>query len=235
VTAAEAHVALAQALGDPIDISGSPSTISDGVRYSKALRDNYLYRAMTWFVSSVLQQVVALPPSKQSEIIQKMFPTWSRSASATMPAATWGTVAVGEVVAHIYAVRIWEAASPTRRPYLCTPRSWHEIIGEISQKHILNPDPAYAMRLDSTRTDTEVTVVWSPPEQNQLNVTGDYPEVLVDYLPMPVSPSTYADGDVVMDFEPSLMDKVISRSVLYGRIDSQDLVDINQLAQALTS
>lgn len=235
MTVAEAHVALAQALGDPIDVSGSPSVISDGVRYSKALRDNYLYRAMTWFVSNIIKQSVALPPQQQSEMIQKIFPTWSRSASVAMPSATWGTVLVGEVVAYIYAVRIWEAASPTRRPYLCTQKPWHELLGTISQKHILNPDPAYSFRLDSTRTDTEVTVVWSPPEQNALNITGDYPEVLVDYLPMPVNPSTYANGDVVMDFEPSLMDGIISKSVLYGRIDSQDLVDLNQLAQVLTS
>jgi len=79
------HDELARGLEDPlININGDfyaenyaklDFVIPDGVRYTKSIRDAYLYRAMKSIMLEAKQAVMSLPYKRASQILERMFPT----------------------------------------------------------------------------------------------------------------------------------------------------------------
>lgn len=81
----ELHDALARGLEDPlINIDGtnynaghalSGINVPDGTRYTTAIRNDYLYRAMKSVMSEARQAIISLPYRKASQILERIFPT----------------------------------------------------------------------------------------------------------------------------------------------------------------
>jgi hypothetical protein len=75
----ELHTNLSYAIGDPIrytsDDAISGRVIPDGIRYSKQLRDNYIFRAGLEIQKQITEVIATLPHKMASAVIEGLHPT----------------------------------------------------------------------------------------------------------------------------------------------------------------
>lgn len=76
----EAHRDLSNSIGDSVYCSETSDPILDGVRYSKELRDSYLYRAILEINQQNLGMVKGVPNKQASFIIDRLYPTFKIKA-----------------------------------------------------------------------------------------------------------------------------------------------------------
>jgi len=75
----ELHTNLSNAIGDPIRYTSNDAisgrVIPDGVRYSKQLRDNYIFRAGLEIQKQITEVIASLPHKIASAVIEGLHPT----------------------------------------------------------------------------------------------------------------------------------------------------------------
>lgn len=82
----QAHKTLADAVGDSCDISSN--NIYDGVRYTKAERDSYLYQALISVFNKLIKPIQSAPRKVMLEMVNRYFPNMIRVGKITSIAHT---------------------------------------------------------------------------------------------------------------------------------------------------
>jgi len=142
------HNALAKSLEDPMLLDNgelytrthalSSKPLPDGVRYSKEMRDDYLFRACQGVLLQGIKGVMGMPRSQSSKVLSQMFPSMKKnfrllfSALGVQPAD----------MLYIYSVRL---VCPLRG-YLGTTGSYHF-------------DPEYSDTTDPETVTRDIPVV----------------------------------------------------------------------------
>ncbi len=215
----EAHIALSRQIGDPISVTGSPpATIPDGVRYSRALRDIYLYRSALNIVQQVITQAAQLPDKAAHEIIARAFPNY-----------------IVEDNLGVINSNVTDEFNLTRRP--AWVYSVHTGNNHQFQKSSLprfnsyanpyvdgNPDPMYVLI-------PGVAPVGIAPYANG-RIRIKYPNgwrtdsgssiLYCAYLPTPLNPATQAVNDV-LDMEPLYYETLLQAAAQMALSDSQEV------------
>jgi hypothetical protein len=215
----QAHTALAQMIGDPITVSGSPVTlIPDGVRYSKKLRDLYLYRAMLNILDSIVGQTLQLPEQQAIETIQRYIPNYIVQDSIELgDLATDFTFDLSRRPVMMLGVYndagVHFRSETLNRFYAKMNHPWHEA----------QTDPRYTLF-------TPAALTTGQSYQNgrlRFDFSGDFynkweaTEIHAVYIPTPLDPNTQSAEDP-LDFEVLLADKVITIANTFAKADSQE-------------
>jgi len=224
MTAAQIHTALASSLGDPIE---AITDIPDGVQYSKALRDDYLDRAINYLLKEYYQKAQAQDPDQESEIIWGLFPTFTRN----------NTIAIVQYqpgAEYLYPLPSSFVTVDHKPPLTIMDMSYVFIDGNgyITREQFPVLPPSTYNELASRRygdshyADTMATYYGSgsgvrifTSKNVDAAVIPDHIEL--NYLPQPKSLRDHAwDEDV--DFEDMYLGSVISMAALYGITDRGD-------------
>jgi hypothetical protein len=214
----QAHIALAQMIGDPIVVSGSPVTvIPDGVRYSRQLRDLYLYRAMLSIMDSIVQPALQAPDAEASAQLQRYLPNYV--VEDIVPYATWSLnneLLLTRRPVYVHAVYF----ETTKITFIKQPANRFHAIQSANPYHDMGHDAMYSVSSPQAVGGTESYGKGKiKVEIPQFNNTTDSIHAL--YIPTPIDPSTQTASDV-LDFEPLLYDKVISVANSYAKADAQE-------------
>lgn len=215
----ELHSALSRSLGDPVAYNAAGSTREDklvnGVRYTVAIRDQYLTQAMRSIQLSAMRQVAALPREAANHVLAGLFPTstarydWDGAVDGMdIPAAVntkilWIYSAIvastteGNLTADKVVLPILNAYEMPRISYGRTP--------------LQKPDNAAFVFNTGTATNLKIE-----------STTIAEPVIEIFYLPKAVEISTLAATDTV-PFEEMWLEQVAFRASLYGQNDSQEL------------
>lgn len=218
MTVGDAHLALASMIGDPIVVTGSP--IPDGVRFSKALRDLYLWRAMQSHIVETMAKVQGMPHYKVSDVLALTYPTMTLSETTLLGAAPNMPFEVSTARAgyHIYSVLASKlnGTSPTLAfAYHDQNSAASLIVGSYGLRH----DPMYLI----SRGTNGVFKISSDIHPIDLgSLSNAYDSVIVKYLPVPINPSGQA-YTATLDFELGLVTEVLKMASVMARFDDQDM------------
>lgn len=223
-----AHMTLAAQLGDPVPAISALS-IPDGVRYSRAQRDSYIYRAMMEHMAKTIEPLSQHPREVKVIVLQSIFPNFMRkvtqaySATYTFPATTGG---LSSVPLYVYNLRLNFGDLIQPVPIVT---SWHA-------QRIANRKIALNHYHD---TIADITVMPTTPPTTRLKIypsindtTIDVADIEMDYLPVPTHPNTQLPT-ANLDFEEIYLDKILRRAAAYAALDSQDIVDVATSLQML--
>lgn len=214
----EAHSALSNMLGDPVEMGPPPVlSIPDGVTFSKALRDMYLYRAMVSIIEETLKSVSGGARDVISSALQRTFPNYLVEDVIAAPFDQVDKdLTLSRTAAWVYAV--YGNLGGVRMPF----------IHETPATFVARSNPAFSTANKHEPMWTYLPAFTSGASQIRVRVRSSFlsqysgADLHVFMLPMPLKPSEQDPMDL-LDFEPSQYDRVLARANQYGRIDSQDL------------
>jgi hypothetical protein len=206
----EAHIWLANALGDSIIVESSNGyLIPDGVRYSKLLRDSYLYRAMLEIYRSTLEKVSMLPKQHISQILYSAFPNViTKEEGITVTATQLQMDIFSKVPLYVIAI---EALDTDGNLYPIPMRDYYKGVYLRNSRNVQRYDAFCTLiKFDGTTS------------LNYYDNSGLTCDMTVTYLPYPTNPSTQETTDD-LDFEEKYLQSVLVRALTYGLTDSQDI------------
>jgi len=214
----QAHIALAQMMGDPIIVSGSPVTvIPDGVRYSRQLRDLYLYRAMLSIMDSIVQPALQVADVEASSQLQRYMPNYV--VEDIIPFASWSLndellLSRRPVTVH----SVW--FERTQIAFARQPANRFHAIQSTNPYHDISHDAMYSILPAQVAGGTEAygkgrLKIRVPAF---VNTTDD---IHVLYVPTPLDPSTQT-ANSILDFEPLMYDKIITTANTFAKADAQE-------------
>lgn len=213
----QAHIALAQMIGDPITVGSPVTVIPDGVRYSRQLRDLYLYRAMLNIIDSIIQPAMQAPDFEASSQLQRYLPNYLVEDIITEP--------------------VWSVNNQlplTRRPLYV-----HSVFFDTTKVAFIKQPAArfFSMQTNNPYHDGRHDPIYTiaPPQAagaleayGKGNIRIQLPTFLntldnihAIYIPTPIDPATQSVTDV-LDFEPLLYDKVITVANSFAKADAQE-------------
>jgi len=219
----QAHLALAQMIGDPIAISGSPVVvIADGVRYSKNLRDLYLYRGLLGVLNSFIE-AAAGQPMQISDVLTRVMPNYI--VHETVPDLNDSAITTEAGGLRWSLSRRPAAVISVFQPQIQFRReSLSKFHNNLNNPYIVgNQDPTFTIFASQVPGGGDSYGKGSI----LLRATGDYvtkwdgTEHHVTYVPVPLNPADQSPEDI-LDFEPTLYDKVLAQANQYAKIDSQE-------------
>jgi hypothetical protein len=232
MTVAEAHIALAQMIGDPILVTGSPTpVIPDGVRYSKALRDIYLWRGMVKVISDRYQPLAGNRHEAIADALGTIFPTtiveqtesYTATPSQSIPQS--GVIQLTRPAVFVLGVGTATRITDTgrAREIMYSYKVPHEFRNIFRRKSALSPDPSYTVMDLSSVNDRNATVRFHMSDADFGALTpGDYPSIVIEFLPIPTRPSTQA-STALLDCELVYVEEALAWADLMARYDAQDL------------
>jgi len=219
----EAHNALALSLGDSIAIVPnviSTTALPDGVRYSKSLRDSYLYRAMLEIYRQTLAGVVSVPKQLKGGILQGIFPNQVLTDTVSAVNQTLDLRPMKFLERkplYVFSVEIEDTENGLFYPL--PVKSTYEAIAlrndRSDQKH-----DAFCVFRQETGSDGEMRMDY----YDKASLTVD---IKIMYLGYPRNPASLTPVEA-LDMEESFISKVIALATLYGFSDSQDIPDFQQ-------
>lgn len=225
MTRAEAHIALAQMIGDPILVVGS--SIPDGARYSTALRDIYLWRGMVKVMRDEFNKVKQLPRDQQADALALAFPTsWiNEEITVGNPIPQYGSFNLSKPAFFVSSVGTIALTSNELIYDYQTPQQFHYL---RSRRNRITPDPMFTVLGETELAITQGTVV-TETQVNYWMSADDYAafssalaDLVVYYLPIPTKPSTQAHDDL-LDFELIYVEDALAWADMMSRYDAQDL------------
>lgn len=227
MTLYEVHNALASALGDPFAESGS-SLIKDGVRFSKTLRQKYLYRAAMSVLNEFIKQVVPLPQSQAAPVLARLFP--SLITLVLNDISDTGTFALNvyDSGTNPNNYRIAFVLSLMGRTSLDNPYEGRSI--PIISSYDFNKITSKASHMQANDPIACIDTVYpisGSPEQNfyiRFNTGGtDFSGGFLEttFIRYPLN-QDLSDGTVKFDFEDSFMNVILAKAALYGQSDGGD-------------
>lgn len=227
-----AHNTLASRLGDTV--YATDTVIPDGVRFSKVLRDNYLYQAMISLYRDTLKELTGLPKVQREAILSRMFPNVTRETTITLGG---GTQIGNGITAHY----VYEFA--LNYLYLMKSRLEADIGNGIIEEF-----PLPVRTIDESNKKVNSRIKQRPDsflqwyQNNAMQIEGKLyhygqdiqgSNVLLYGISLPIHPTTQAPTDE-LDIEELYIGSVISRAVYYALQDSQGEITTS-LAQTLRS
>lgn len=233
------HNQLAYIIGDSI-APITNSTIPDGQRFSRQLREVYLQRALDEILSEIINQLVSLPNDIKSDIASRLFPTTltTTTVQANLVANAVANVFGGETrVTGISALGLRAAMFITATYNAST--SDNLVNGQIPRvtKPIPIHDPIRANSLINSRSTQTPDVFFKAITGQPAGITGQWINDLylydyqgeisgggyisVSYIEYPPLLNTLA-WNTVVKFEDMYMNKVYQKAAMYARIDSQE-------------
>lgn len=220
----QAHLALAQMMGDPIAVSGSPVvSLADGVRYSKNLRDLYLYRAMMSILEGALQPLSA-QPVQIGDILSRYMPNFIVQEQVNDLTSLVGDVSNADLRWNlsrrpIAVISVFNDSGVQFRQE--TLSRFHNNVAH--PYHAGQQDPTFAIytpqAVAGTNSYGNGTVILRATGNYQ-NKWGGSPH-FITYVPTPTNPADQTP-EQVLDFEPILYDKVLNTANTFAKIDSQE-------------
>lgn len=225
----QAHLALSSMIGDPIEI-GSPVTsntiIPDGVRYSRRLRDVYLYRAMLAIFDEVLQQTAGLDLIQADQIWANVFPTYMVEDTFAGLATEETTLTLTRKPVRIH--NVYTAYASGRQGYTFRAAPSRLMLRRKNAVNNSEHDPQYSLAAGTPAAIT-VNVPTGYVQQHGTAALSGPLAIKCLYTPVPTDPATQT-ADQFLDYEPIQLNRLVAKANLYARADSQDL----QSAEAMT-
>lgn len=229
----EAHRALSASIGDTVTCTSA--VIPDGVRYTRAMRDSYLYRAMLKSMEQALQIIAGAPRQAAISIISKLFNGMVLAANLPMSDNGGGSGLTNysarlDLLARrpvfIMSALAKVANSGTNHDYVPIPlRDYGAIASLVNSRNIQRSDPFGAIYDHPTSPFIEV---WAD------DVTLIHPYGLdITYLPYPSDPATQAFTDRLGNFQLSMMNTVIGLATLFAKIDDQETGSLERFVPQL--
>lgn len=214
----EAHKELALSIGDPIN--ANQSVIPDGVRYTKLLRDSYLYRSMLSIYNSVLKEVASLPKKFVSFVLNNLFPMTVLEESYEPSSFTsrylqdhgehW-LVLQDIQLCYILSARIYVG---TRGIFPLPIKDPIEANGLLNTRNIQKPDSFFVFFGDVTNTRLYIyDFDGFMPEASEIHIKA---------LRYPIHPRNQFPSDI-LTIEPHYIPKVLALSTIYAQADSQEV------------
>lgn len=208
-------------IGDPITVGSPFTTVPDGVRYSKQLRDLYLYRAMVSIIEGAIKQVVGMPDAEASLALQKLFPNYIIEDDLTLDVADDIQADLTRRPAWVYGVYMNSGGSTQfRKESLSRLYSVNTNIYREGYS-----DPMYALVVPqalgvSDAYQNGILRLVVPP--GYMTSWGASLHRCL-YLPTPFNPATQVTTEV-LDFEPMHFDTVLKIAKDLAMIDAQEIV-----------
>lgn len=231
----QAHRALAAMLGDPVP-GISSVTIPDGVRYSRAMRDEYMYRGILHFLQKSLEAVKNAPPDIVTGVLQGMYPNFMRQVTYAyagnnpynfpLTTAYGGTIGtLSTVPLYIYSLRLmWTSPAASQPvPVYSTKRASQVTSRKLSPNHFHDT----IAEMNSFQGVTRMII---HPSVNDTTIAAS--NVQMEFLPMPTHPNLQLPTASI-DFEAVYMDQILRRCAAYAALDSQDIGDVTTSLQML--
>lgn len=232
MTLLEAHQALSRSLGDSFTLLPNATAIPNGVRYSTAQRNNYLYRAMLYILDEVFVAVQHLERQDANKALYKLIPSMIAHTSYNF---TFGSriresllskqPATDPLVSAIYIVNANATSNYGANV------TWENLI----PVHILDDAQKVANHRLNLRPDPYITRGFS---SNRFVIVDENAElrnsgfVNVYYIPYPTNPTNLLMTDR-LGFEERYMTKIIQLASMYAWQDSEDLENASMLAQTI--
>lgn len=213
----QAHIALAQMIGDPITVGSPVTVIPDGVRYSRQLRDLYLYRAMLNIIDSIIQPAMQSPDFEASGQLQRYLPNYVVEDIITEP--VWSVnndLPLTRRPLYVHSVFF----DTTKVAFIKQPAARFFSMQSTNPYHDAGHDPIYTLAPPQAVGALESYAKGKIRIQlpSFLNTTDSIHAL---YIPTPIDPATQAVTDV-LDFEPLLYDKVITVANTFAKADAQE-------------
>lgn len=238
----EAHLALADALGDSTRIDSQ--NINDGARYSKSLRDSYLYRAMLSVLNKRILQLKGLTNTQLYNIIHRFFPSSIQVLRCTLDNLPLNTESLWIQADGRYARfnfndksnaaqpeplliiggRLRDTASINNRSLMPMPiKSPIEASGLLNSLSIQDHDAFMLVHYrwvqgmpDAFRPEIEIY-------SSHIDLSNDSEvEIQIEYIAKPIDPSTQLPTDTLL-IDEMFIPEIINQAITYALVDSQDI------------
>lgn len=227
MTLYEIHSSLARSLGDPFKET-SAHTIYDGVRYSKAVRSHYLYRAADSVINGIISQLANVPRDIGSEIIMNMLPSMVSDTkfpiTTTVPSYydmydTVFSTSTGERVAYIVATSANYDGVFQQIP-IVSPLRGQRLVSQSLTTTQMN-DPLTWISESTTGNPLTSGVLAVYLNQGNQDLTGK--KLQVSFIRYPYIADVDTQQDTEFDFERSYLNVILAKATLYGKLDGGDM------------
>ncbi len=254
----ELHTNLSNAIGDPIRYTSSDAVsgrvIPDGVRYSKQLRDNYIFRAGLEIQKQITEVIATLPHKIASSVIEGLHPTNKMTISIdplgllVNDDLSYGINRAFTIDWSLYSSDLESTNRPmfllsamyisgkNQKPYPLPIKTGIETQGLLNSRNVQQPDDfievTYIMEsktfLNSINGDYASPVI----RVFLFNVLrGEIDNILLRYVPYAGNPAYMLPTDSY-HFELTQLPKLLSLATLYALQDSQEDGIAAAMAQA---
>lgn len=229
MTILEIHQALSRSLGDSFTLSSNPTVIPDGVRYSTAQRNNYLYRAMLYILDEVFVAVQHLERKDANKALYKLIPNMitSHPQIINFNSGTNDRISyLGLTSFNIAKILNANGTSNYTSSTIATTYVPIHFIKDPLQisNHRLNLRPDAYMYFDEVVGDYAVV------DENYELMDGTWAIIVcIDY---PSNPALLGMNNN-FPFEERFVTKIIQLASMYAWQDSEDLENASMLAQTI--
>lgn len=258
----ELHTNLSNAIGDPIRYTSSDAisgrVIPDGVRYSKQLRDNYIFRAGLEIQKQITEVIASLPHKIASSVIEGLHPTNKITNSYNINGGAghdvivdtnygstqvftidWSVLNSPESISRpMFLLSAMYIKTIDNRPYPLPIKTGIETQGLLNSRNVQQPDDfievTYLMQsktfLNSINGDFASPVIrcFMFGMNNFRTGIGN---ILLRYVPYAGNPAYMLPTDSY-HFELTQLPKLLSLATLYALQDSQEDGIAAAMAQA---
>lgn len=229
MTVMELHKSLSHSIGDAIEpyFDDPDWIIPDGARYSKALRDSYLYRGALSIIEKSIKMVVQLPRQEAGQLLRKWFPNMFKETIISLSSFTEDTTKsrysryhINQDIGMAYVATVLYQDTDNSYPIVVQDSIRVGQLNNTKIKH--EPDPFTHILSSPTSTLIEVFNTYD------IFVAGG--EIRFIFLPYPENPADL-DSDAEYIFEKMHIKQLLNIASIYARFDSQDGNDLNQFMQ----
>jgi len=215
MTVWEAHRDLSLSLGD--DVGASSTSIPDGVRYTKLLRDSYLYRAMLEVMKQLVTPFVMAPKPTLTNAISRMFPYLIEVETDTLydNGVTWNGLQSYTYNANkdvfLYLNAVYRVGTQSYPLPIKSDLMAHQ--GLLNSRNVQRPDPF------------AVANAWAAPLTVYIDQLPD--DMEVRYLAYPSNPVNQMPTER-LEIEERYYTMMLALATLYGKIDSQEVDSLDR-------
>lgn len=236
----EAHRILSQQIGDTV-VCTSTAVPPDGVRYTRLMRDAYLYRAMLNRIEKALQIASSvyndrniaskiLSPLFSDMVVEATLPFGSAGFAKDMTVYQLALDTLTPKPAYIFNITATQEDSGVNHDFIPVPiRNYSSLNQFLNGRNVQRPDP--------------FAILYSHPTTPYLRIYSDGItlaglNMTISYLPFPVDPSTQS-GNVgrlterVGQFQLSMLNTVLGLATLYAKMDDQETGSLERFGPQL--
>jgi len=226
-----AHRELANAIGDTCTVTSV--LISDGVRFSRSLRDDFLYRAMLNVYEDAIMETIKLPMPDASRVLEQLFPNSIVEREVVIGVIGWGarygqhfistdgTFSNQNIMKYLGFTAIKD---PTRGRIPVPMKSGLEANALLNDHIDQKADPFVFLKVNDTNTEFHLYDMRSLLNNND--------PIIVRYLPYPRHPENQAPTDSLM-IDEIYAKRIISEAIVLAKMASQEIDDVQFISQEL--
>lgn len=258
----ELHTNLSYAIGDPIrytsDDAISGRVIPDGIRYSKQLRDNYIFRAGLEVQRQITEIIATLPNKVAIPVLESLHPTNKITNSYDVSSGVghdvirdsnygdievftidWSVMSSPESSSRpMFLLNAMYIKSSDNKPYPLPIKHGIETQGLLNSRNVQRPDDFIEVTylFQSKTFLNSINGNFASPVIrvfmfNISNYETDISNILLRYIPYAGNPMYMLPTDTYK-FELTQLPKLLSLATLYALQDSQEDGIASAMAQA---